>query len=78
MLSLSLLPLLLLMQWCDGGGGGTGGPHHCCCMHHVVRREGERAGGQGPLLSTCHCEVNRLGHSVVAIIVTIVIIDTVV
>ena len=34
--------------------------------------------GQGPLSSTCRCEVNRLSHGIVAVIVAIVVIDAVV
>ena len=39
---------------------------------------GRGRGGQGPLLSTRRCKVNRLSHGVVTIIVAIVVIDAVV
>ena len=38
--------------------------HASCCE----LEEGEQ-GGQGPSLTICCCEVNRLGHSVVAVII---------
>ena len=48
--------------------------HASCCESG----EGEDRGGQGPLLLTCHCKVNKLSHSVVAVIVAIVVVDAVV